>query len=446
MPAVTCATGRPPLEAVRRGTFCAASTDAVHRRHTPGALRNHRADWRRRHGRGLRAHDTRLDRTVAIKVLPSTWSASERAPRFAREARAIAALSHPHICTLFDVGHHEGADYLVMEYPGGRVARRPAPPGTVCPSIRRCRSRSKSPMRCPPRTRGHRPPRPEAGQHHPDEDGRQAARLRSREAAHAKPVEASSTWPPSSRHHRRRRHGRHAAVHVAGAGRGREADARSDIFALGASSTKCSRADGRSKAIAEPALMAAILYADPPARRQSCRRSQPAFDYFVRSCLAKNPDDRWHRAHDVLLELRWLEQERPGRGQPPEPAAADEAGLIAALALRLRSWRSLPWWRPLRSAPAAPAGHASRVRRGAARGARVRLARLAGGLTRAANSWCSRRACRGDGSCGCARSMARSQPMPDTEGATFAFWSPDSRRVAFVAGGKLKRWTSRGGR
>ena len=68
-------------------------------------------------GEVYKAHDTRLDRTVAIKVLPSTLVGDAQArQRFAREARAIAALSHPHICPLFDVGHEEGADYLVMEY------------------------------------------------------------------------------------------------------------------------------------------------------------------------------------------------------------------------------------------------------------------------------------------------------------------------------------------
>src|SRR5512138_217710 len=77
-------------------------------------------------GEVYKARDTRLDRTVAIKILPS--ADPELRARFEREAKAIAALQHPHICTLHDVGHQEGTDYLVMEYLEGetlaaRIAR-----------------------------------------------------------------------------------------------------------------------------------------------------------------------------------------------------------------------------------------------------------------------------------------------------------------------------------
>jgi len=70
-------------------------------------------------GEVYKARDTRLDRTVAIKILPS--ADPELKARFEREAKAIAALTHPHICTLYDVGHQDGTDYLVMEYLGGET-------------------------------------------------------------------------------------------------------------------------------------------------------------------------------------------------------------------------------------------------------------------------------------------------------------------------------------
>src|ERR671922_453249 len=82
-------------------------------------------------GEVYKARDTRLDRTVAIKVLPSQTSADPNSrARFDREARAVAALSHPHICPLFDVGHQNGTEFLVMEYLEGetvaaRLARAP---------------------------------------------------------------------------------------------------------------------------------------------------------------------------------------------------------------------------------------------------------------------------------------------------------------------------------
>src|SRR5881296_1885096 len=84
-------------------------------------------------GEVYRAKDTRLDRIVAIKVLPShVASDPERRQRFEREARAISSLNHPHICALYDVGHQAGADYLVMEYIDGetlasRLERGPLP-------------------------------------------------------------------------------------------------------------------------------------------------------------------------------------------------------------------------------------------------------------------------------------------------------------------------------
>jgi len=85
-------------------------------------------------GEVYRARDTRLDRIVAVKVLPPHFAEQpEMRERFEREARAVSSLNHPHICTLHDVGRQDGIDYLVMEYLEGetlaaRVARGPLPP------------------------------------------------------------------------------------------------------------------------------------------------------------------------------------------------------------------------------------------------------------------------------------------------------------------------------
>jgi len=84
-------------------------------------------------GEVYRARDTRLDRTVAIKVLPAEFSTNiERRQRFEREARIISSLNHPHICALYDIGHQDGLDYLVLEYLEGealsdRLERGPMP-------------------------------------------------------------------------------------------------------------------------------------------------------------------------------------------------------------------------------------------------------------------------------------------------------------------------------
>src|SRR5512134_2762743 len=73
-------------------------------------------------GEVYRARDSRLDRTVALKILPEQLASHpERRTRFEREARAISSLAHPHICALFDIGEHEGTPFLVMEYVAGET-------------------------------------------------------------------------------------------------------------------------------------------------------------------------------------------------------------------------------------------------------------------------------------------------------------------------------------
>src|SRR6266705_1527175 len=79
-----------------------------------------------RMGEVYRARDTRLERTVAIKILPAQFSTDPvRKQRFEREAKTISSLNHPNICTLHDIGHQDGMDYLVMEYiEGETLAKR----------------------------------------------------------------------------------------------------------------------------------------------------------------------------------------------------------------------------------------------------------------------------------------------------------------------------------
>ena len=94
-------------------------------------------------GEVYRARDTRLDRAVAIKILPTHLSDNPEAKqRFEREARAISSLNHPNICTLYDVGHQDGSDFLVMEYLEGetlvdRLKKGPALPRSSPSSSRR---------------------------------------------------------------------------------------------------------------------------------------------------------------------------------------------------------------------------------------------------------------------------------------------------------------------
>jgi len=104
-------------------------------------------------GEVYKGRDTRLDRSVAIKILPAALAAdSQFRDRFDREARAISQLDHPHICALYDVGEQTGTAYLVMQYLEGETLADRLTRGHSHP-IRRCRSRSRLPTRSPLRTR-----------------------------------------------------------------------------------------------------------------------------------------------------------------------------------------------------------------------------------------------------------------------------------------------------
>ena len=174
-------------------------------------------------GEVYKARDTRLDRTVAVKVLPQDLAADpERRLRFEREARAVAALSHPHICVVHDVGRDGDVDYLVMEYSRGRDARRTPRADEGPASPRADAAHRRRGCRCPRQgpSRRHRPPRPQAGQHHPDQGGGEAARLRPRQAAGALRRERSvDRHQDRPARHGHRHHSRHRALHGAGAGR-----------------------------------------------------------------------------------------------------------------------------------------------------------------------------------------------------------------------------------
>jgi eukaryotic-like serine/threonine-protein kinase len=396
-------------------------------------------------GEVYKAHDTRLDRIVAIKVLPSTLVRDAQArQRFAREARAIAALSHPHICPLFDIGHQDGADYLVMEFLEGE---------SLADRLGRGRMPLEQAMRVGIEISEALSAAHAAGIVHRDlKPGniiltKTGAKLL--DFGLAKPRREAPAGLSDVDTHQP----------ITGDGaltgtlqymspeqvEGREADARSDLFALGTviyeMVTGRRPFDGRSQA----SLIAAILYADPPPPSSIVSALSPGFDYFVRSCLCKNPEDRWQSAHDALLELRWLEQERLLITPAAAPAATvrrRNAGWYVALAVALAAVTALAL--VLGASPAEPVRHRARfdVALPDALGfdwpdwpvvspngeQLVFTARLQGRRQLWMRSL--------DGTV---------QPLTDTEGATFPFWSPDSRRVAFFSGGKLKRVDVAGG-
>ncbi|HVI11125.1 MAG TPA: serine/threonine-protein kinase, partial [Candidatus Binatia bacterium] len=263
-------------------------------------------------GEVYRARDTRLDRTVAIKILPSHLSENAEAKqRFDREARTISSLNHPNICTLYDVGHQDGTDFLVMEYLEGetladRLRKGPLPIDQVLKfGAEICEGLEKA----------HR-----SGVVHRDlKPGnimltKTGAKLMDfglakssivTPAASVSSLTVTMSTPLGS-------HPLTAQGTVVGTFQymapeqveGKEADARSDIFALGAvlyEMTTGKRAfEGKTAASA----MAAVLERDPAPISSIQPMTPPAFERLVKICLAKDPDERWQTAHDVKLQLR----------------------------------------------------------------------------------------------------------------------------------------------
>jgi eukaryotic-like serine/threonine-protein kinase len=254
-------------------------------------------------GEVYRARDSRLDRIIAIKILPDHLAdRADLRERFEHEARTVASLNHPHICTLYDVGHQDGTDYLVMEYLEGetlaqRLLKAPLAVEQVLQyAIQIADALDKA------HRKGitHRDLKP--GNIMLTKSGAKLldfglAKLKApaviSDATISTPVLKNSITVEGS---------------IIGTLQymapeqleGKEVNARTDIFAFGAvvyeMATWKQAFEGKSQA----SLIAKILEIDPPPM------SSPALDRIVKSCLAKDPDDRWQNAADLARELKWI--------------------------------------------------------------------------------------------------------------------------------------------
>jgi Tol biopolymer transport system component/predicted Ser/Thr protein kinase len=276
-------------------------------------------------GEVYRARDTRLDRIVAIKVLPTHLAdRAELRERFEREAKTIASLNHPHICTLYDTGHQDGIDYLVMEYLEGetlaqRLAKGPLPLEQVLQyAIEIADALDKA----------HR-----KGVTHRDlkpanimltKPGAKLldfgiAKLR-QDVAPATPlsqlptandaITEQGTIPGTLQYM--------APEQV----EGKEVDARTDIFAFGVlvyeMATRKKAFEGKTQA----SLIAKILETNPPPMTSLQPMTPPALDRVVKKCLAKEPEDRWQSAKDLTDELKWIAAESASRAAPAAASGA----------------------------------------------------------------------------------------------------------------------------
>jgi eukaryotic-like serine/threonine-protein kinase len=405
-------------------------------------------------GEVYRAKDTRLDREVAVKVLSEHLSASdELRSRFEREAKAISSLAHPHICTLYDVGREGETDYLVMELLEGesladRLERGPLPLEQVLAlGIQIADALEKA------HGAGivHRDLKP--GNVFVTERGvklldfglaklHAAATQTSATQLGALPTEQFSA-PLTS------------AGMILGTFQymspeqleGKESDARSDLFALGCVLYEMAAGKKAFSGASQASLIGAIMHSSPPPVSSLAALTPPALDRVIATCLEKDPKNRWHTAHDVRLQLAWIAE------------GGSQVGLPAPVAHHRKNRERLAWGIAAAFAAAAVAlavGFVARAPR-PERVARFELgtpaALLVVGEPKISPDG-NHVAFVGVDEKSTGRVWVRSldsleaRPLAGTDGVsvrTRPFWSPDSRWLAFMADGKLKKVPLDGG-
>ncbi|HTZ99550.1 MAG TPA: serine/threonine-protein kinase, partial [Candidatus Aquilonibacter sp.] len=286
-------------------------------------------------GEVYRARDARLNRIVAIKVLPPHLAGPESCDRFEREARMIAGLNHPHICTLYDVGHQGDLDYLVMEFLEGETLASRLLKGSlpfeqmlayaiqIADALEKAHRKGVT----------HRDLKP--GNIMLTKSGAKLldfglAKLKQAASPAGVPLSQLPTIQDPIT----------AQGAIVGTLQymapeqleGKETDARTDIFAFGAvvyeMATGKRAFDGKSNA----STIAKILEVDPPPISSLQPMTPATLDRLVNACLAKDPDNRLQSAQDAKFELEWIRD-----------AAAEPADATAAARSRPGWHRALPW-------------------------------------------------------------------------------------------------------
>jgi len=402
-------------------------------------------------GEVYKARDTRLERTVAIKVLPERLSSSpEVRQRFEREAKTISQLSHPHICALHDVGSQDGVEYLVMEYLEGetlsdRLARGPLPlEQTLRFGVEIADALDKA------HRQGivHRDLKP--GNVMITKSGVKLLDFGLAKAIEPVAQPSALTSLPTAM----------GAPNLTQEGtilgtfqymapeqlEGKEADARTDIFAFGCVLYETATGRPAFSGSSQASLISAIMKEEPQPISSVEPMTPPALDRIVKTCLAKDPEDRWQSAGDVGKELRWIGEgagtEAPrARFRPRLPWAAAVLLLLGAVLGMLYLQGFLRFGRaqvPVRGSakfalPAPEAATTIATPVVSPDGRRIVFAATAENRT---ILW--------------VRSLDSlvAQPLVGTEGVSQnapPFWSPDGRSLAFFAGRKLKTIDAAGG-
>ncbi len=406
-------------------------------------------------GEVYRAKDTRLDRTVAVKVLPSHLASDpESKQRMEREAKAISTLQHAHICTLHDIGSQDGTDFLVMEYLEGqtlaeRLEKGPLPVDQV---LKVGTEIADALEKAHQQGIVHRDLKPanimltKAGAKLMDFGlAKPKVSIVSQAIASFTPSTPTMNVPSLTK----------AATPLTQKGsivgtfqyiapevlQGAESDARSDLFSFGCVLYEMVTGRRAFEGKSQLSVFTAILEKDPEPISSNQPLAPPMLDLVVRGCLVKDPAERTQSAHDIAMELRWIASLRstladaefsrtPARSRVPwfiALAAAIVVGIVAGFLIH-RSAPSAPSIRAVINPP--PDTH-------------FRLTSdLAGPPVLSPDgAYLAFSAIGGDGKTSLwVRSMngADARSLPDTSEALFPFWSPDSRSLGFFANGNLR--------
>jgi eukaryotic-like serine/threonine-protein kinase len=402
-------------------------------------------------GEVYKARDTRLDRTVAIKVLPSELGDDpELRQRLEREARSISKLSHPHICTLYDIGYQDGTYFLVMEYLEGetldhRLQKGPLP----LKQALECGFQIADALEKAHRTGIlHRDLKP--GNVMLTASGAKLldfglAKTTASLATGATLTAATKESPLTER------------GTVVGTFQymspeqveGKEADARSDIFSFGAVLYEMLTGKKAFEGKNQLSVASAILEKEPGPISAVKPMTPPALDHAVRKSLSKLPDERWQSASDLASELKWIAEAGSQGSVTPVVAerrknrerilmAVAVSGVIGLILLGVLYWNHVPADVHAIRTYIMPSEGASFVLTGAAGGFAISpdgllLAYVASTQDGKSLLWVR------------PIDSLQGKPLAGTEGAGLPFWSPDSRFIAFFAGGKLKKIEASGG-
>lgn len=391
-------------------------------------------------GEVYRAKDKRLNRTVAIKILSRLLSTNPRLrDRFEREARAISALNHPHICTLHDIGRENDLDFLVMEHLDGetlakRVTRGPLPLEQMLRYAIEIADALDSAHKHGVLHRDLKP-----GNIMLTKSGAKVldfglAKMQGAETA------PGATRPASALTEKGIILG--TLPYMAPEQlEGKEAGPRTDIFAFGTVLYEMSTGKRAFAGESRASLIAAILEHEPPPLTALQPMTPAALDHVLKKCLAKDPDTRWQTARDLKDELEWIAGQNAAaavnvsrdRKQARLAWAAASVLAIVAMLVAIMLFREKPPQTRLVRFSIYPPEKATFANPLALSPDGTRLALIASASGAEPLLWVRR------------LDSLTAQPFPGTEGADDPFWSPDGQFIAFFAGGKLKKIEASGG-